>query len=183
MVINWTPTTGLKLSQIQSGSVHGPWAPSSGQQVQGNTGCCEMVVLCEVEFWSVEQSLIPNMWQLVFANVLKVKGWIIHTYEYRLLYHSSEVLWIPSPSVEIVDTGVMACDVKMFINRGSSFTKGFANSPIYSSLHSTLSHLYRYISTAIFWCDCVIILGATRRFLMVLPLWCILLSHVYWKCS
>ena len=69
------------------------WAitPSSGQLIQGNTNSCEMVILLEHEFWGIEKELIPNMWQLVFTNVL-VKGWIIHSYENSLFYSSNEVM-------------------------------------------------------------------------------------------
>ena len=56
MVIDWAPTTGVIPCQVKPGHAY-------GQQIQGKT------VLIELEFGGVEQNLIPNVWQLVFANV------------------------------------------------------------------------------------------------------------------
>ena len=40
--------------------------------------CCMATVSIyfNFEFWDVKQNLIPNMWQMVLANV-SIKGWII----------------------------------------------------------------------------------------------------------
>ena len=65
--------------------------PSNDQLVWDSTICCGMVILLQLEFWGPEQNVIPNVWQLVFANV-PIKGWVIHSYEYSLFYSSSEFL-------------------------------------------------------------------------------------------
>ena len=68
MVIDWTPTTGFTPCQVQPGPTHGPQPPLH-----------------------IEKDLMPNMWQLIFANV-PANGWIIHSYEYSCFCSYSEVV-------------------------------------------------------------------------------------------
>ena len=68
-VIDWTSTNRLLPCQVQQGPAHGSWSLSSRQKAQGNTRHCEMVVLLKLEFLGVEQNLVLNTWQLVFANI------------------------------------------------------------------------------------------------------------------
>ena len=144
-------------------------APSSEQQI--HTRCCEMVVLHELEFRSVEQNLIKtNLWQLLSAN-LAIKRWIIHAYEYSFFYTSSGALWFPSHCAEIIHTSMMACDVGMFSKRERGFkvffkpfsksSCRFTNILIITLHHVTLTSIY--LST--FLCDGVLTFGSPQGIL------------------
>ena len=88
------------------------------------------------------------MEQLEFANV-PFKGWIIDPDEHSLLDGPSGVVCLPADYGEIVHTDVMPgrCyhghdggrDSEMFFQPS---IKVFADSSMYSSLHSTWSYLY-----------------------------------------
>ena len=106
------------------------------------------VILLQFEFWSVNQNLIPNLWQMVFANI-SVEGWIIDPYVQSLFYCSYLVHFLPPNNFEIVDGNTVTTDVTMVIYGRGSFRcslnlspKVLEDSPIYSSSQSTLSQWY-----------------------------------------
>ena len=111
---------------------------------------------------------------MVFACVF-VQGWIVDPYVYNFLYQPHEVLILPPHYTKVVQCSAMTCDVTVVIDWGGHLRCSLnlspnvlADSPIYSSLHSTLSHLYLYMMP-LFLEMWSLSLGATRRSLMVLP--------------
>ena len=72
------------------------------------------VNLLQCEFWGVNQNLIPNMWQMVFANI-SVEGWIIDPYVLCLFYCSYLVQVLPPNNFEIVDGNTVTTDVPVVI--------------------------------------------------------------------
>ena len=84
---------------------------------------------------------------MVFANIF-VEGWIIYPYVYSLFDQSHEVVILSPHYTEAINSGIMTCDGIMVIDGGcfkcslNLSPKVLADSPIYSSSHSTLSHLY-----------------------------------------
>ena len=96
----------------------------------------------------VEQDLIPYVGQLELSSV-PVKGWVIDPDVYGLLYGPCNVVCLPTHHGEVVHTDVMLRDVAMFIDRwrGPEVSlrlspKVLVDSPVYSSLQSSLSHLF-----------------------------------------
>ena len=69
MVINWTPTTGHIPCQGHPKLAYGTWPPSSMQQTQGNTSAVRWLFYLSLSSGVLKEPH-PNMWQLVFANVL-----------------------------------------------------------------------------------------------------------------
>ena len=61
IVIDWTLTTGLITCKVQPGSAYGPCPPPADNEYR-KTSITEMAVLIAVNFWGVEQDLIPNIW-------------------------------------------------------------------------------------------------------------------------
>ena len=95
----------------------------------------------------LKQNLIPYVRQMVFVYVF-VKGWTIDSYIYSFFYQSHEVLVLPPHYTEIFQCDGMTCDVEMIIYWGRVLQCSLNLSPdvledshIYSSSHSTLSHL------------------------------------------
>ena len=120
------------------------------------------------------QNLIPYMWPMVFANVL-IEGWIIDSYVQSLFNCSQEVLILSSHYTEVVNSDTMTRDDRMVMDRGRGLKmfpeplcKISCDSPIYSSSHSTLLHLYLYM-TPLFFMMVSSSLGAIMGFLMVSP--------------
>ena len=72
------------------------------------------VNLLQFEFWGVNQNLIPNMWQMVFAHI-SVEGWIIDPYVQSLFYCSYLVQVLPPNNFEIVDGNTVTTDVIVVI--------------------------------------------------------------------
>ena len=72
------------------------------------------VNLLQFEFWGVNQNLIPNMWQMVFAHI-SVEGWIIDPYVQSLFYCSSLVQVLPPNNFEIDDGNTVTTDVTVVI--------------------------------------------------------------------
>ena len=106
-----------------------------------------------------------------------IEGWIINPYSYELHDGPGEVVWITTKNGEIVQTGLMTCDIRMVINRGSSpkmFLMSFTKGPcrltrvLLITVHSvTLIPVLFYLYFSFVMVS--LSLGATRRFLMVLP--------------
>ena len=59
------------------------------------------IYLIQLQFWWPDQHLIPNVLQLVFANI-SVKGWVIDSNQHSLSDCSSHALVIPAHNAEIV---------------------------------------------------------------------------------
>ena len=88
------------------------------------------------------------MRQMVFANIF-VEGWTIYPNVYSFFDQPDIIVFLSPHYGEVINSGVMTCDGSMVMYGGGvfqmlfkPFTKVLADSPIYSSSHSTLSHLY-----------------------------------------
>ena len=62
----------------------------------------ELSVL-KLKFWGVKQNSIPNMWQVVFANI-SVKGWMVGACIDGFFYSYGKVLFFPSHYAEIANS-------------------------------------------------------------------------------
>ena len=113
-------------------------------------------VLFKFQFWGVKQNLIPYVWQMVFAYV-SIEGWIIDPYVSCFFQCSAEVLVLPHMlklsmvtlwpvglKWSYIGEGAFWCSLNLSQNV-------LEDSPIYSSSHSTLSHLYLYMTPLFFW--------------------------------
>ena len=94
------------------------------------------------------QNLIPYVRQMVFAYIL-IQGWIVYPYEQCFFYPSAEVLVFPPHYAEFFHGNIMTSDVKVVIGGEGALRCSLnlspnvlEDSPMYSSSHSTLSHLY-----------------------------------------
>ena len=88
------------------------------------------------------------MRQMVFAYV-PIKGWIVDPYIYCFFEGSDKVLVLPLHNSKVVKGGAITSDVTMVIYWEGALRCSLNlspnvldDSPIYSSSHSTLSHLY-----------------------------------------
>ena len=72
--------------------------------------------LFQFKFCDVIQNLIPHMWQMVFANIF-VEGWIVNPYVYSFLDQPRKVVILSPHHTEVVNCGVMTCDVVMVKDR------------------------------------------------------------------
>ena len=104
-----------------------------------------------------KQNLIAYVWQMVLAYV-SIKGWIVDPYIQSFLDSSYEVLVLSPHNTEILNRDIVTSDVVMVKYWGRGFRcslnlspKVLEDSPIYSSSHSTLSHLYPYMNPLLFW--------------------------------
>ena len=117
---------------------------------------------------------MSHMWDSwVLLNVY-FEWWITDLHLHSILDGPDKVAWLPTDNVEIVQPGMMTWGVSMVIygvRCPEMFfklsPKVLAGSPMYSSAHSNLSHLYLYI-TPLFCLMFSMSLGATRTLLMVL---------------
>ena len=88
------------------------------------------------------------MWQMVFAYV-SIEGWIINPYVQCFFYCCVELLVFPLHYAKIICGDIVNSGVKKVIYWGRCLlmffelpTNALEDSLIYSSSHSTLSHLY-----------------------------------------
>ena len=72
------------------------------------------VNLLQFKFWGVNQKLIPNMWQMVFAHI-SVEGWIIDPYVQSLFYCPNLVQVLPPNNFEVIDGNTVTTDVTVVI--------------------------------------------------------------------
>ena len=72
--------------------------------------------LFKFKFWWLDQHLIPDMWQLVFANI-SIKGWVINSNQHGFSDGHSHVLVFPAHYAEILQRNFMASDVEVVMYR------------------------------------------------------------------
>ena len=147
--------------------------------------------LFKLEVRGVKQDLIPYVRQLELPKA-PVKGWIIDP---NVLNGTCHVVWLPTHNGDVFfHPGMLTCDVGMVTDGGRSpeisscfSPKVLVDSPMYSSSHSNLSHLYLYINPLFSVMDVILVLGSTRKLLMVLhPLkwnWTPILLQMFLKLS
>ena len=131
-------------------------------------------VLFNFEFWGGEQNFVPYMWQVVFAHI-SVASRVIHSNVDGLLDGSGDAMILSSNdlgfSTDVLWPVVLSCSqigdgaFKCSLNLSS---KVLANSPIYSSSHSVLPHLYQYMMLLCFFISSLSF-GHIIRFFSVFP--------------
>ena len=68
------------------------------------------------EFWWLDQFLIPDMWQLVLANI-SIKGWVIDSNQHGFPDGPGHALVLPAHYAEIVQGYFMASDGEVVMYR------------------------------------------------------------------
>ena len=141
------------------------WATCNGHLVM-------LKDLLTLEVWHVEQDRITYMGYPVLPDN-PFEWWIIDPYTHGFFDGPSEVVWLPSHNREISKPRVMTWGVDMVVNGGRCLEIFLQPLPIgpcrlpYALITlQPITLIPVYFST--FLCDVVLVLGATRRFLMVL---------------
>ena len=62
---------------------------------------CYIYYLFKLAFWWLDQYLIPDMWQLVFANIF-IQGWVIDFNQHGFSDGPSHVVVFPAHYAEVV---------------------------------------------------------------------------------
>ena len=75
------------------------------------------VILLQFQFRDVIQNLIPYVRQMVLAYI-SIKGWIVHPDVNSFFYGSDEVLVLSPHNAEVLNSGIMTCDVMVVIHWG-----------------------------------------------------------------
>ena len=65
------------------------------------------------KFWDGIQNFIPNMWQVVFANVF-MQGMFVNSYIYSFFYPSSYIVPLPAYDLEVIHCYYVASTVLVF---------------------------------------------------------------------
>ena len=108
-------------------------------------------ILFNFQFWDGKQNFVPNMWQVVFAHI-SVESRVVDSNVNGLLdcsgnamslssndlKFSTDVLWPVMLSCSYIGDGAFKCSLNLS-------SKVLEDSPMYSSSHSVLPHLYQYI--------------------------------------
>ena len=108
-------------------------------------------VLFSSQFWDRKQHLVPNMWQVVFANVL-IEGRVVDSDVNGFFDGSAYTMSLPSMILNF-STDVVWPVALLYSNTGDGAFKSslylsskvLADSTMYSSSHSVLPHLYQYM--------------------------------------
>ena len=142
------------------------------------------------QFWDGKQNFIPNMWQVVFANI-PVKSRVINSdvngffdgssYTMSLLpiilKFSTDVVWPVALLCSNIVDGAFKCSLYLS-------SKVLADSPMYSSSHSVLPHLHQYMMLLCFLIPSLSF-GNISKFFRVFPPWSMHRLHTCyrWTCS
>ena len=73
--------------------------------------------LFQLKFWVLFRTSSHSVRQMVFAYI-SIEGWIIHPDVNSFFYGSDEVLILSPHNAEVLDGGIMTCDVLMVIYWG-----------------------------------------------------------------
>ena len=73
------------------------------------------VYLFSFYFWDGKQNFIPNVWQLVLANV-SIEGRVIDSDVYSYLYGPCHILTLPSYNFEVFHCCCVTSNIMMFKN-------------------------------------------------------------------
>ena len=129
-------------------------------------------VLINFEFWGGEQNFVPDMWQVVFSHI-SVESRVVHSDVDGLLDGSWDALTLSSNDFKVFHWCFVASCIIMLINWWWCFqvffefsSKVLADSPIYSSSHSVLPHLYQYMMLLCFFISSLSF-GNIKRFFRV----------------
>ena len=74
-----------------------------------------LIVLFSFQFWNGKQTFIPNVWQVVFANV-SVEGRVVDSDVYGLFDGSGHILTLPFYDFEILQCCFVTSNVLTFEN-------------------------------------------------------------------
>ena len=62
------------------------------------------------KFWHGIQNFIPNMWQVVFANIF-IQGSVVNSYIYSFFYNSNHIMLLPAYDWKVVHCCYVASSV------------------------------------------------------------------------
>ena len=183
MVIDWTPPTILIPYQVQPGPAQEPWPLSSRQKVQGSTRCCWKDVYISLSSRVLNRASSHRCGNWYLAMFLFRDGLFTLTNIVSFIV-LSEVLCFSSFYAKTVYSSMLVCDFRMFLKLKKGFEVFFISFSKCPCRFTSILLITQSCVTLIplnhstFLCVCGFVLGAIRRFLMVLPPLKLLVSHV-----
>ena len=129
-------------------------------------------VLFRFHFWDGKQNIVQNMWQVVFV-IVSIEGRVVDSDVNGFFDASGHTMSLPSYNFEVLHwccVALLCSHIGDGAFRCSLYhsSKVLADSPMYSSSHSVLPHLYQYMMLVCF-VMASLSFGNINRFFKVFP--------------